>query len=235
MKMHAILRRAGSFGPVAGLALLLLSACAAPGFNSVAGAGLNEGSFGDPTRSNMQAMTGAGDAVGYLGARFAAEVPTTLNFAFGSAALDAPARAALDQQADFMRSFPEARFSVYGHTDKVGSNASNERLGLARARAAVAYLAARGVSPHRLAALVSFGETRPLVPVQSPQRANRRTVTEVSGFVAGNPLVLDGKFGQIVYRGYVGAAGNRGELVQTGSGGGEQIGGPVTSDSAVGG
>ncbi len=224
MMRHFVSRRPRA-AALAGLALAALSACNAAGFNSVAGAGLNEGGFGGPTTRNMQVMTGASQAVGYLGARFAAEVPTTINFAFGSAALDAAARAVLDRQADFMRAFPEARFSVYGHTDKVGSNAFNEGLGRARARAAVAYLAARGVSSGRLAALVSFGETRPLVPVPSPERANRRTVTEVSGFVAGDPLVLDGKYGQIVYRGYVGSAANRGELAP---------GGPVTATPSTG-
>ena len=40
----------------------------------------------------VRAMTGSAEAIGHLGARFAAEVPTTVNFAFGSAALDAAAR-----------------------------------------------------------------------------------------------------------------------------------------------
>lgn len=217
----------------AGLALLVLSGCAAPGLNSVAGAELGATGFGAATEGNMRAMTGSAEAIGHLGARFAAEVPTTVNFAFGSAALDAAARATLDRQAEFMRAFPEARFSVYGHTDKVGPNAANERLGLARARAAVAHLVARGVSSTRLAALVSYGETRPLVPVPSAERANRRTVTEVSGFVAGNPLVLDGNYGRIVYRGYVGSGANRGQEVSGGGGEGSVVGAGSTGAVAT--
>ncbi|CTQ49961.1 OmpA family protein [Jannaschia donghaensis] len=197
-----------------GLAAGALTACTDPRYNSEAGAAIDEGGFGDPTMRNMLVMNGEAPALSHLGARFAAEVPSTINFAFASDALDATARAILDQQADFMRNFPEVRFSVYGHTDKVGSNAANKALGLRRARAAVAYLGQRGVASTRLAALVSFGETRPLVPTQSPERANRRTVTEVSGFVADNPLVLDGKYGQIIYRGYVQAASGRGEITQ---------------------
>lgn len=191
---------------VAGLGLTALSACTGTRFNRPAGSSIDEGGFGDSTMQNMLVMNGEAPALSHLGARFAAEVPTTINFAFNSSALDATAQAVLDQQASFIRTFPEVRFSVYGHTDKVGSNAANKALGLRRARAAVAYLATRGVSTGRLQALVSFGETRPLVPTQSPERANRRTVTEVAGFVGDNPLVLDGKYGQIVYRRYVGSA-----------------------------
>lgn len=199
-----------------GVAAGTLTACSGARFNTEAGAGIDEGGFGDPTMRNMLVMNGEAPALSHLGARFAAEVPTTINFAFNSVALDATARAVLDQQANFMRTFPEVRFSVYGHTDKVGSNAANQSLGRRRAETAVAYLGQRGVSRGRLAALVSFGESRPLVPTQSPERANRRTVTEVSGFVENNPLVLDGKYGQIIYRTYTGS-GNTRLTIQPGS------------------
>lgn len=181
----------------------VLSACAGPIGNRVAGAGIDEGGFGNPTVQNTRAMTGAAPALTHLGARFAAEVPNVINFAFDSAALDASARAVLDRQAHFMRRFPEVRFSVYGHTDEVGSAAYNNALGLRRARAAVAYLGQRGVPASRLDALVSYGKSRPVVPTPQPERANRRTVTEVSGFVSGAQMVLDGKYAQLAYRRYV--------------------------------
>ncbi|WP_371154783.1 OmpA family protein [Jannaschia sp. 2305UL9-9] len=189
---------------ISGLGLTALGACTGVNsFNRPAGHSVDEGAFGNPTMQNMLVHNGSASAVSHLGGRFAASVPATINFAFASSHLDATARAVLDQQADFMRQFPEVRFSVYGHTDAVGSNRSNEALGRRRAEAAVRYLGQKGVSRSRLAALVSFGETRPLVPTQSRERANRRTVTEVAGFVEGNPLVLDGKYAQIVYRNYV--------------------------------
>ena len=58
----------------------------------------------------------------------------------------------------------------------------------------------------RLEAVASFGETQPLIVTQGRERRNRRTVTEVSGFVKSNPTVLDGKYAQIVYRDYVNSA-----------------------------
>ncbi len=137
-------------------------------------------------------------------------MPTTINFAFNSADLDPEARAILQQQAAFIRTFPEVRFSVYGHTDLVGSNAYNHRLGLRRARAAVNYLVSLGIERSRLEALVSLGETQPIVATEAEERRNRRTVTEVSGFVQNHPLVLDGRYAQIVYRGYAGGGGGEG-------------------------
>lgn len=172
------------------------------------GSQLNEGGFGDPTRTNALYHTGRLQYAQVLGERFAQEVPTTINFAFNSATLDPEARAILQQQAAFIRHFPEVRFSVYGHTDLVGSNAYNQRLGQRRAQAAVNFLVSQGISRSRLDALVSLGETQPIVATESQERRNRRTVTEVTGFVEDNPLVLDGRYAQIVYRTYAtGAAG----------------------------
>ena len=199
MKKNAITRRV----LVGALGMATLSACTGTSFNQVAGSNIDEGGFGSPTMQNMLVMTGEAPALSHLGTRFAAEVPTTINFPFDSVQLTAEARAVLDQQANFMRQFPEVRFSVYGHTDLVGSNAYNQALGRRRAQAAVAYLNQRGVSRSRLEALVSFGETRPLVPTETPEEANRRTVTEVSGFVADHPMVLDGKYAELAYRRYV--------------------------------
>lgn len=192
---------------LSGLGLGLLGGCTGVNWlNKPAGAEVDEGGFGAATMSNMMAMT-SGQAMGVMGSRFAGAVPTTINFAFNSAQLGPEARQILNQQADFMNRFPEVRFSVYGHTDLVGSDGYNAGLGRRRAEAAVAYLTSRGVSRSRLDALVSFGEERPVEATQGRSRANRRTVTEVAGFVRGNGLVLDGKYAQIVYRSYVGSAG----------------------------
>ncbi|WP_038651227.1 OmpA family protein [Roseicyclus elongatus] len=164
-----------------------------------------DGGFGDATRNNIAFHTGELQYGEILGERFANEVPTTINFAFNSATLDENARAILRQQARFIRHFPEVRFSVYGHTDLVGSQAYNQRLGLRRARAAVNYLVSQGIDRSRLEALVSLGETQPIVATQERELRNRRTVTEVTGFVQSHPMVLDGEYARIIYRAYTGA------------------------------
>ena len=79
-------------------------------------------------------------------------------------------------------------------------------LGLRRANAVVNYLVSQGISRSRLEAVVSFGETQPLIVTEGRERRNRRTVTEVSGFVAGHPQVLEGKYAEIIYREYVNSA-----------------------------
>lgn len=182
-----------------------LSACGTIQFapSETLGAGLDiDGNFGAPTRNNIGVQNGEIQWAAILGERFASEVQTTINFAFNSAELDGAARSVLTQQAAFIRNFPEVRFSVYGHTDAVGSNGYNQRLGRRRARAAVNFLVSQGISRNRLAALVSFGETQPVVATDGEERQNRRTVTEVTGFLANDPMVLDGRYAEVVYRTY---------------------------------
>jgi len=193
-------------------------------FHGEAGASIDSG-FGNSTMNNTLVMTGQGGYVLDLANRFAAEVDSTVNFAFNSATLDGEAQAVLLRQANWIRQFPEVRFRVYGHTDLVGSNAYNQWLGLRRAQAVVHFLVSHGISRTRLEAVVSKGETQPLIVTQGRERQNRRTVTEVTGFVANSRLILDGKYAQVVYRNYVDSAipatGLSGtELTASGSSGG---------------
>jgi outer membrane protein OmpA-like peptidoglycan-associated protein len=167
---------------------------------------IDEGGFGNPTMNNTMIQSGQKPFVMQLGARFAAEVNDTVNFAFGSAVLDDAARATLREQADWIRQFPEVRFRVYGHTDLVGSDAYNYQLGLRRAKAVVHYFETLGISRTRVEALASFGSTRPVIQTPDPELRNRRTVTEVSGFVERHPTVMNGKYAEVVFRGYVESA-----------------------------
>jgi peptidoglycan-associated lipoprotein len=192
--------------PLIAMTLVGLVSCG-PGADRPAGFEVDEGGFGNPTMINSQAMRGEGDYTMALARRFAQEVPSTINFAFNSAQLTPEAQATLSRQAAWIRQFPEVRFRVYGHTDLVGSNASNKALGLRRARAAVNYLVSQGIGSARLEAVASFGETRPVIQTQSPELRNRRTVTEVSGFVKkGRNAVLNGKYAAVIMREYVESA-----------------------------
>lgn len=191
---------------IAGVSLLVVSGCERIRSAGEAGRFLDEGRFGDPTMNNILVMTGQRSYYEQLAERFAQEVPTTINFAFNSAELDVTSQNVLRAQATWIRQFPEVRFSVYGHTDLVGSNSYNYRLGLRRARAAVNFLVAQGIDRGRLDALVSLGETQPLVATPNRELRNRRTVTEVSGFMQDHPMVLDGNYADIVYRTYTGSA-----------------------------
>ena len=182
---------------------LALAACDPVEFNREAGSEVDEGGFGNPNMNNTLVMTGERDYTMALASRFASEVPSTINFGFNSAALTEQARANLRVQANWIRQFPEIRFRVYGHTDLVGSDAYNKSLGLRRAKAAVGYLSSLGISTSRLEAVASFGETQPVIQTSGPEERNRRTVTEVTGWVKGNPMLLNGKYAEVIFREYI--------------------------------
>ncbi len=190
--------------------LAVLSGCGDAGLGNSwtreAGAFLDEGRFGDVTLNNTALQSGDRTFLIAMGQRFARETNDTVNFAFNSAVLDGEAQVILRQQADWIRQFPEVRFRVYGHTDLVGSKGYNRRLGMRRARAVVNYLVTHGVDRARLEAVVSEGETQPLIQTEARERRNRRTVTEVFGIAKGNDMLLDGKYAQALYREYVESA-----------------------------
>lgn len=183
---------------------LALAACG-PGMitGRPAGASLDQGAFGAATMTNTLVQTGDAQYRVDLARRFDAEVPSMVTFAFNSTALDDQARAALRAQAAWIRQFPEVRFRVYGHTDLVGGSAYNQRLGQRRAEAVVLYLMSQGIGRDRLEAMVSYGDTQPLIVTEGRERRNRRTVTEVIGFVQSHPMVLNGRYAQIIMRDYV--------------------------------
>ena len=199
---------------IAGLSVSLtaLAACAPSSdpvftqFHREAGALTDIGAFGNSVLNNQLVQTGERQHTFDLANRFANEVLTTVNFAFNSAVLDAGARDTLTEQARWIRQFPEVRFRVYGHTDAVGGSGFNKRLGQQRANAVVHFLSTQGISRSRLEAVASFGETQPIVVTNGRERRNRRTVTEVTGFVKAHQNVLDGKYAQIIYRDYVNSA-----------------------------
>lgn len=188
------------------LAGALASCTNAPSFDRELGNEIDEGRFGAVTRENSGIMSGEIDATHHLQNRFRTEVPSTITFAFNSAELTPEARQVLARQADWIRQFPELRFSVYGHTDLVGSDSYNQALGKRRAQAVVAFFASQGISRNRLEALVSYGKTRPVVATQGPEEANRRTVTEVAGFHKRRGAPLNGKYAEVVFREYIAGA-----------------------------
>ncbi|MFT5631099.1 MAG: peptidoglycan-associated lipoprotein [Gammaproteobacteria bacterium] len=196
---------------IATAAILVLSACAQTNngrenFNRPAGSSIDNGNFGAATMNNLGVQSGQIDYAINLGHRFASEVNATITFPFNSTALDETARATLRRQATWIKQFPEVRFKVFGHTDLVGSQSYNRRLGLRRAQAAVLYLTSQGISRSRLEAVSSFGESQPVIVTQEMERRNRRTVTEVSGFVTNHPTVLNGKYAEVIFREYIASA-----------------------------
>ncbi len=167
---------------------------------------VRNGPFGSATANNVAIQSGKQTSamLANLTRKFANDVPATINFEFNSSQLDGQARAHLQRQAAWIKARPQITFTVYGHTDKVGGNSFNKALGKRRAQNAVNYMISLGVSRSKVRAVASFGETRPLVLTEGPNRQNRRTVTEVSGFGRSKKGgKLDGKYALEVYRRYI--------------------------------
>lgn len=163
-------------------------------------------SFGIATQSNLLRMSDANFFSLELATRFADEVNTVVNFATNSAELDGRAKSILRSQVNWIKQFPEVRFRVYGHADATGSSRYNTSLGQRRANAVVSYLIQNGISRNRLQAVTSLGESQPMIVTPRDERMNRRAVTEVTGFVNSHPIVMNGEYGEIVYRKYTGTA-----------------------------
>lgn len=187
-------------------AALGLSACAGPDAVQEAGITLDEGNFGNPTMHNHLVQTGKISLAVVMSRRFAAEVPSMVNFAFDSAHLDDEAKRILRRQAHWMKQFPELRYRIFGHTDAVGTDAYNHRLGQRRANTVRDYLVHLGVHRGLIIATVSRGSRQPLVVSEGKEPANRRTVTEIDGVVRRHPTVMNGQYAQIVHRSYIASA-----------------------------
>lgn len=75
-----------------------------------------------------------------------------------------------------LNEYPNARFTVEGHTDSSGSNLTNQRLSDSRANAVRDYLISEGIAEDRLVA-VGYGESRPIDTNETKTgRANNRRV-----------------------------------------------------------
>ncbi len=93
-----------------------------------------------------------------------------IGFEFAKATLTPESTKELDQLADMMIDYPNMRIEVEGHTDDIGSDASNLTLSRDRAQAVVDFLRNRKVEKERITSK-GYGETKPLVPNDS--EANR--------------------------------------------------------------
>ena len=105
-----------------------------------------------------------------------------LLFDFGKADINSGGLAFLDKMAVLMQKIPYP-VRVEGHTDNVPIHTarfpSNWELSIARAVSVVKYFAESGkINPQRLSA-VGYGETRPLVPNDSPANRTRNRRVEI--------------------------------------------------------
>ena len=89
------------------------------------------------------------------------ELKQKIHFAVGKARIMRDSYELLNQVADALKSSPNIKVRIEGHTDSDGSAAYNLRLSQRRANAVRDYLVEKGIDPDRLKA-VGFGESQPI-------------------------------------------------------------------------
>jgi len=89
---------------------------------------------------------------------------------------DAATISSLDAMREILRNYPNAKFSIEGHTDSDGSDKLNQKLSEDRANAVRNALIEKGINPDNLTA-VGFGESKPIASNKTKEgkAQNRRT------------------------------------------------------------
>jgi peptidoglycan-associated lipoprotein len=104
------------------------------------------------------------------------------NFKFGKTALPDEAKAKLDELIAQMKQDPKNIYlEIEGHTDNVGTAATNEKIGLARAEAVKRYLYEQYQIPLHKMNVISYGMDKPAAPnkTKAGRAQNRRVVIKV--------------------------------------------------------
>lgn len=102
------------------------------------------------------------------------------NFETGKATLEPESYAVLDELVAYLVRKDDEKIELGGHTDNVGSAASNLKLSLDRANTVRAYLLTKGIDPDRVTAK-GYGMTQPIADNKSEdgRALNRRTEVKI--------------------------------------------------------
>jgi outer membrane protein OmpA-like peptidoglycan-associated protein len=104
------------------------------------------------------------------------EYAKTILFDTGKASIQKQSAQTLSDIIEILKEYPDAKFSIDGHTDSVGSAKSNERLSDARALSVKDYLVENGIGEFRLSSK-GYGESNPVADNKTRDgRAQNRRV-----------------------------------------------------------
>jgi outer membrane protein OmpA-like peptidoglycan-associated protein len=99
-----------------------------------------------------------------------------INFETGKADIDPESESIIDQVADILKSNDSLHVSIEGHTDNVGTAATNKALSESRAKSVLDAIVARGVDKSRLSTK-GWGEEKPIASNKTGEgRAKNRRV-----------------------------------------------------------
>jgi peptidoglycan-associated lipoprotein len=168
---------------IAGLAavLVLLAGCSSTPKESSGGVMTS----GDVTSAEAPGGAGGAGAVGGTplpGTEqdLVVNVGDRVFFAYNQYDLSAEAKATIEKQAQWLKTYPNVNVMIEGHCDERGTREYNLALGEKRANAERSYLTALGIPASRIQT-ISYGKERPAVmgSDESAWAQNRRAVVVV--------------------------------------------------------
>lgn len=173
----------GSIGTLAGAAAGALinqdnrgkGALIGAGIGGLAGAGY--GAYADRQEAELRKATaGTGIEVQRQGDDIKLVMPGAITFNTGSTELSPAAQFNLDKLAGSFRQYGDNNIEVIGHTDSVGSNASNIELSQKRAISVGKHLIGQGIDKNRIQ-VYGAGPSQPIASNSSEEgRAQNRRV-----------------------------------------------------------
>lgn len=145
------------------------------GLGGLAGAAI--GSYMDRQERELRERTAGTDIeVVRQGDELILNMPSSITFAYDSAAIQPQYRDTLNRVADVLARYEQTYVDVYGHTDSTGSDSYNQGLSERRASSVADYLATQGVRRERIAT-TGFGESQPIASNATEEgRAQNRRV-----------------------------------------------------------
>lgn len=150
------------------------------GVGALAGGGV--GYYMDQQEVKLrQKLQGSGVSVTRQGDRIILNMPGNITFRTASADINAGFYEALNSVALVLKEYPKTILDIYGHTDSVGNDASNQTLSEQRAASVGRYLATQGVDPMRIETQ-GLGESKPIASndTEAGKQQNRRVELEIS-------------------------------------------------------
>lgn len=166
-------------------ALLLVAACATDPEEQSTTSGQGASQSSGASSSSSGTVSSSGSTVSAPAPGSAEEFITIgdrVYFDFNQAEIRTSDAATLNDQAAWLKKYPNITIVVEGHCDERGTREYNLALGERRANAVKEYLVSRGVSASRVET-ISYGKERPAVlgSNESAWQQNRRGVSIVKG------------------------------------------------------
>ncbi len=123
-----------------------------------------------------QRLRGTGVSVSRVGNNLVLNMPSNVTFRTGSSNINASFYQVLDSVAIILTEYTDTMVAVTGHTDSVGSVASNQSLSEQRAQNVASYLRSQNVAGQRFN-VMGYGEQSPVATNSTQQgRAQNRRV-----------------------------------------------------------